>query len=82
MKKTDLLALLEDLCERLSIRVRYDRFFGRGGYCKLKDRGQFIINQQLSNEAKEAIFISELRSLDLQDIFVPPKVREHLDQRS
>jgi hypothetical protein len=80
MKKTDSLTLLEELCEKLSITVKYDRFFGRGGYCKLRERPFFIINDSLSNDAKEQIFVKELRSLDFSNIYIPPKLRELFDR--
>lgn len=55
---------IEDICKQLNITVKYDRFFGRGGFCRLRDRSYFILNERLSNEAKEQIFISELKSFD------------------
>jgi hypothetical protein len=80
MKKTDSLTLLEELCDKLSITVKYDRFFGRGGYCKLREKPFFIINDSLSNDAKEQIFVNELRSLDFSNIYIPPKLRELFDR--
>lgn len=55
---------IEDICKQMNITVKYDRFFGRGGFCRLRDRSYFILNERLSNEAKEQIFISELKSFD------------------
>lgn len=80
MKKTDLLDLLEELCQKLSITVKYDRFFGRGGYCRLREKLYFIINENLSNDAKEQIFVKELKSFDFSDIYVPPKLRELIER--
>ncbi len=78
MRKTDTLIQLEDLCKMLSISVKYDRFFGRGGYCRLKEKSFFIINERLSNETKEQIFIDELRTFNLDDSSIPIKLREML----
>jgi len=80
MKKTDTLNLLEELCEKLAITVKYDRFFGKGGYCRLRQKPFFIINDNLSNDAKERIFVNELKSLDFSNIFLPPKLRELFDR--
>jgi hypothetical protein len=80
MKKTDTLVLLENLCKTLSINVKYDRFFGRGGYCRLKEKSFFIINERLSNETKEQIFINELKSFDLGGTAIPSKLKELLIQ--
>ncbi len=76
MKKTEILAQLENLCKRLSIFVKYDRFFGRGGYCRLKDKAYFIINERLSNETKKEIFVNELKSLNFDTETLPPKLKD------
>jgi hypothetical protein len=76
MKKTETLNQLENLCGALSIIVKYDKFFGQGGYCRLRDRSYFIINERLSNEAKEQIFINELKTFSFDNITVPEKLRE------
>ncbi len=75
MKKTKVLTELENLCRKLSILVKYDRFFGRGGYCRLKDKCYFIINKRLSNETKEQIFIDELKSIILNTIDLPANLK-------
>jgi len=80
MRKTDTLVQLECLCKTLSINVKYDRFFGKGGYCRLKEKSFFIINERLSNETKEQIFINELRSFDLEAVSLPSKLKELFDQ--
>jgi len=80
LKKTQILQLLEDLCQQLSITVKYDRFFGYGGYCRLRDKPYFIINERLSSEAKEQIFIDELKSVKINDISLPTKLKELFDK--
>lgn len=79
MKKTNILSQLEDICQRLSIVVKYDRFFGRGGYCRLRNKCYFIINKRLSSEAKEQIFLKELKNLDIDTQSMPEQIRELLD---
>jgi hypothetical protein len=76
MKKTDTINLIEELCQKLSIVVKYDRFFGRGGFCRLREKSYFIINEGLSNDAKEEIYVQEFRSFDFNDTFLPPKLRD------
>jgi len=75
MRKTKILTELESLCKKLAIFVKYDRFFGRGGYCRLRDKSYFIINERLSNETKEQIFINELKSINLNSIDLPAYLR-------
>jgi hypothetical protein len=81
MKKTTILLQLEELCRKLAIVVKYDRFFGHGGYCRLRDKSYFIINESLSNEAKEKIFFDELESIDFQNVSVPDSLRELLHKK-
>ena len=81
MKKSGTLALFEELCQRLSIIVKYDRFFGKGGYCRLRDKSYFIINERLSSEAKEQIFLKEMSSIDLHSVTLPSKLRELFDKK-
>lgn len=81
MKKSGTLALFEELCQRLSIIVKYDRFFGKGGYCRLRDKSYFIINERLSSDAKEQIFIKEMNSIDIQNTPLPSKLRELFDKK-
>jgi len=81
VKKTNVLNLLEELCQKLSITVKYDKFFGHGGYCRLRDKSFFIINERLSSDAKEEIFIDELKFFDLNNISVPDKLRELFNKK-
>ena len=81
MKKTRILTELEDLCRRLSIIIKYDRFFGRGGYCRLRNQAYFIINKRLSNDAKEQIFMNELRSMDIDPSQLPEKLQEIMNDQ-
>mgnify|MGYP000055979920 FL=1 len=76
MKKTTILEMLEDLCRKLSIIVKYDRFFGKGGYCRVRQKSFFIINESLSNATKEDIFIRELKHLNFDPELIPPKLKE------
>jgi|UniRef100_A0A7V3RIF2 hypothetical protein len=80
MKKTSLLEMFEDFCRKLSIVVKYDRFFGKGGYCRVKQKSYFIINEGLSNAAKEDIFIKELKQLNFDPELLPGKLREILQK--
>jgi len=81
VKRSATLELFEELCRKLSIIVKYDRFFGRGGFCRLRDKSYFIINERLSNDAKEQIFIKEMNSIDMENVVLPPKLRELFDKK-
>ena len=75
--KTKVLNMLEELCRYNSITIKYDSFFGRGGYCRLRDRSFFIINDGLSNETKEQIFINELRLLEININDLPDRLKQY-----
>lgn len=80
MKKTNILATFEKLCCDLAIVVKYDRFFGRGGFCRLRDQSYFIINERLSNEAKEQIFVDELSGYDFTSTQIPSQLKDLLNR--
>jgi hypothetical protein len=81
VKKTKMLSELEELCRRLSIIIKYDRFFGRGGYCRLRNQAYFIINKRLSSDAKEQIFMNELQSMDIDTAQLPERIQELLQKQ-
>jgi len=80
MKKTNILTSFEKLCCDLAIVVKYDRFFGRGGFCRLRDQSYFIINERLSNEAKEQIFVDELSGFDFTSTPIPSQLEDLLSK--
>jgi len=81
VKKTKILTQLEELCGRLSIIIKYDRFFGRGGYCRLRNQAYFIINKRLSSDAKEQIFVNEFKSMDIDASQLPEKIQELMEKQ-
>ncbi len=78
--KAKLLSELEELLERLSIPLRYEKGDFRGGLCKLNEQTYFIVNKKLSLDQKLQILKSDLRLLDLQQIYLRPALREFLEQ--
>ena len=79
MKKTNILLCLEKFCQDLSIVVKYDKFFGRGGFCRLREQSYFIINERLSNDAKEQLFVDGLRGYDFSAIDIPLQLKDVLN---
>lgn len=70
---------LEQISQKLEIEVIYDNFFGKGGLCKCKDRYYFIINENLSLKEKTRLFLEGLSSLSLDNVWLPPRIRELLN---
>ena len=77
-----MLSQIEEICNALQITVKYDRFFGRGGFCRLRDQSYFILNERLSNEAKEQIFINELRSFDTDNAVLNERIQKLVETSS
>ena len=78
-KKHQLLQEIEELLARLSIPLRYEKGDFRGGLCRLNDRICFILNKKLSIDQKLQIMQSDLRLLDLDDVYIRPALREFLE---
>jgi len=71
---------LEAVVARLSIPIRYEKGEMRGGLCRLKGHLQIIINADLSDEEKADVLAESLAQTDLDAVYVPPRVRELLEQ--
>jgi len=71
---------LEGVAARLSIPVRYEKGDMRGGLCRLKEALQIIINADLSDEEKTDVLAESLAQTNLDAVYVPPRVRELLEQ--
>lgn len=77
--KLALLQELEQLLERLSIPLRYEKGDFRGGLCIYNRQRHFILNKRLSVDQKLQILKSDLRLLNLQEIYLRPALREFLE---
>ena len=77
-----LLQELEALAERLGVDVRYVSFEGRGGLCRYGGAIHLILNRSLSVPERIEEFLSALGQLDLDDVFVLPKIREMIEERA
>lgn len=76
MREALLLQELEALAERLGVAVRYGSLEGSGGLCRYGGATHLILNQSLSVPERIEAFLSALRQLDLDAVFVVPKIRE------
>ena len=78
-----LLGQLEDLANKLGIKVRYENLnleesSGAGGLCRLKGDYVLIIQAQASMQEKMQVLIEVLKRFPLGEIYVRPGVRELL----
>jgi hypothetical protein len=73
---------LIELAERLGIEVRHVRYEGDGGLCVMRGRRVLMVNDLLDLPDRVDVLASAMAGLpELDDLFVPPAVRELLDAR-
>ena len=79
-----LIYLLEECADRLGIPVRYaalatEELAGRGGLCVFKGEPLIVIERSLSQAEKTHLLAAGLAHFDLEDVYMPPAVREAID---
>ncbi|OGW61729.1 MAG: hypothetical protein A2V83_08615 [Nitrospirae bacterium RBG_16_64_22] len=84
MKIDDLAQELEEVARKLSVRVSYEDLRwegpgGKGGSCRVHDERRIIINKALNKEDRALILARELGKFPLEEISVPPRVREFIE---
>lgn len=84
MDKNTTLTLLEELAQKLGIKIRYEKikkgdFIHAGGLCQLQGEYIFIINSKASTGEKIKMLASALKRFDISHIYIRPAVRELLD---
>ena len=77
--KKDLLRSLEELAKQLGIRVRYEKTSARGGLCLHHGSYNIIIDPKSSVEYKIAVISGALKTFDLSNLFISPKLRDLLE---
>jgi len=84
MDKNTSLSLLEEVAQKLDIKIRYETvkkedFIHTGGLCQLQGRYILIINSKASTGEKIRLLASALKRFDLSHIYIRPAVRDLLD---
>jgi len=79
MKPQNILQGFENLIQNLSIDLRYEKGDFAGGLCHMQEKSVFIINNKLPVENKIKLIASELRSLDLNHIYIRPALRKIIE---
>ena len=82
-----LLGLLERVAERLEIPVSYatlatEELPGRGGLCVIRGERRIIIERSLTTREKVRLLAAGLGELELEGFFLPPAVREAIENIS
>ena len=83
IKEKEFESVLQDLktiATEMGARVRFERGDFKGGYCILQDSKVIVINKLSSLQKKVAILSAALKELGAEDIYIPPKIREIIDE--
>ena len=51
----------------------------KSGHCKVKGKNTIIIDSLLSNQEQSEFIIQVLKELDLESVYLPAWIREHLE---
>jgi hypothetical protein len=83
MTKEELLTQLEELADRLNIKVQHESLKNEdpttfGGYCRIKDQHMIIFHSKASAMRKIEIFREALMRFDIDDLYVKPELRKLL----
>ena len=73
------LSELEELLDKLGIELKYEKGGFKGGLCRVEDKEYFYLNKILSFEQKVSIITKQLRKMELEDVYLKPKIREMLE---
>ncbi|MGD2063551.1 MAG: hypothetical protein PVF51_08235 [Nitrospirota bacterium] len=79
MKLSDLQEELQQVATRLGVTVRYERANFTGGSCTLHGEALIIVNSKLTLREKVRALAKEVSRLPLDDVFIRPEVRRHLE---
>ena len=81
LREEQILKELEEVAERLSVRVHYEdmkafEFRVEDGQCKLKGESHIYIDRKRPIKEKIQILSDELKRFDLESIYISPLLRE------
>ncbi len=76
----DLLQELKQIALELGAKVRFERGDFAGGYCILKENKTIVINKLSTLQKKVVILTAALKELGINEMYLPPKIRDFIDQ--
>lgn len=87
MKKETLLQELKDISEKLGVPVQEKNFKTAGikvksGFCKVNNEDRFIIDKHKKIKSKIEILAEFISTLNHEDIYVIPVVRETIEKNT
>lgn len=83
MNEAHLLQELEAVASQLSVEVRHEDLEGsRGGLIRLRGETCILLDRELPVGERVEVLAGALARLPLEDVFLPPAVRELLEDRA
>lgn len=80
-RNRELFALLYETASTAGIEVIEDRLNRRGGVCRVDGRVHVIFDEQAPWREKNRLIIEGIGKIDLDAAYLPPKVRNIMDER-
>ena len=77
MDEMQYIEAFKELAPRLGIEIRQTSE-GPSGLCTIRGEKVFFLNRNLGPDALVRLFVRDFRSLDLEDTFIMPVIRELL----
>ena len=83
LRDEEIMRALEELAERLSVQIHYEEmkafeFRVEDGSCRVKGEPSIFIDRKRPLKEKISILARESQKFDLEDIYVPPLLRERI----
>jgi hypothetical protein len=75
-----LLMDLKSIAQEMGAKVRFERGDFKGGYCIVKESKIIVINKLSSLQRKVITLAAALKELGVDDIYLPPKLREFIEE--
>jgi len=82
MTEESVLQELENISAKLGVVVRYELGDFTGGLCRIDNAKFIIVNKKLPISKKISVIAKEISSLDIEDIFILPAVKEIILENS
>ncbi|MBI5181726.1 MAG: hypothetical protein HZA06_02310 [Nitrospirae bacterium] len=81
MNKENILQQLEELAERLCIKVTYDSLKEgsintRGGLCRVSGSYRILVDKRLTVKEKIDVIAGSLSRFDISQFYIPPEIRD------
>jgi hypothetical protein len=80
MEDNQLFIELEELLQKLSIKIKYGRGYFKGGLCRYKEDKFLYLNRSDDKEQHISIILSELENIDLKDMELNKTIGELLSK--